>query len=99
MVYGRTSPVRFQAQPDFSKVPQHGSDNGTFDSTGKTPWLNNLPNNAKVAISSHVSPFKHPSTKVVSALTSLGLTYRTDEHYHVRIKTDGQSVEVTYSHI
>jgi beta-lactamase superfamily II metal-dependent hydrolase len=83
----------------FFKVPHHGSDNGTFDSARKTPWLKYLPKNANVAISSHISPFKHPSTTVVGALTSLGITYRTDEHYHVRVETDGKSVEVTYSHV
>jgi hypothetical protein len=41
----------------FFKVPHHGADNGTFDPTGKAPWLKTLPKAARVAISSHVEPF------------------------------------------
>lgn len=83
----------------FFKVPHHDSHNGTFDSLGQTPWLYNLPPNAKVVICSHLRPFRHPSATVVSALQPKGLTYRTDGRYHLRIKTDGQTVEVTYSHV
>jgi len=83
----------------FFKVPHHGADNGMFESNGNTPWLSVLPSGAEVAISSHVQPFSHPSTRVLSVLQSQRLIYRTDEHFHVAIETDGQSVSVTYSHI
>jgi hypothetical protein len=83
----------------FFKVPHHGADNGTFDSTGKTPRLKTLPLGAIVAISSHVQPFSHPSAKVVNALQPQGILYRTDEHFHVAIETDGYTTSVKYSHI
>jgi beta-lactamase superfamily II metal-dependent hydrolase len=86
------------ANTRFFKVPHHGSDNGTFDLKGTTPWLSNLPPNCDTAISSHVLPFNHPGAKVVGVLQQRGLTYRTDSHYHIMIETDGQSVTVTYSH-
>jgi competence protein ComEC len=83
----------------FFKIPHHGADNGTFDSTGKTPWLKTLPAGAIMAISSHVQPFSHPSPNVVNVLQSRGTIYRTDEHFHVAIETDGYTVSVQYSHI
>src|SRR5262249_16054665 len=70
----------------FFKVPHHGSRNGTFDSSGRTPWLNKVPRRAKLAISSHIHPFRHPDPAVISALAPRGLLYRTDEHYHVTIE-------------
>jgi competence protein ComEC len=82
----------------FFKVPHHGSDNGTFGSSGNTPWLSRLPRRAKLGISSHIHPYRHPDATVVKALSARGLIYRTDEHYHVTIETDGERVGVTYSH-
>jgi beta-lactamase superfamily II metal-dependent hydrolase len=83
----------------FFKVPHHGSDNGTFNSSGHTPWLIKVPRTAKLGISSHVHPHSHPDRTVVQALAPRGLIYRTDEHYHVTVETDGRKVSVTYSHI
>jgi beta-lactamase superfamily II metal-dependent hydrolase len=83
----------------FFKVPHHGSTNGTFTSAGTTPWLSILPATAQIALSSHVRPFNHPDPKVVGALGKYNPVYRTDEHYHVAIETDGIKVEVTYSHV
>jgi beta-lactamase superfamily II metal-dependent hydrolase len=83
----------------FFKVPHHGSNNGTFDSSGGTPWLNQIPTGCKLAISSHVKPFNHPGPRVVNRLQQHGFIYRTDSHYHVTIETDGHKVDVTYSHV
>jgi len=83
----------------FFKVPHHGSDNGTFESSRHTPWLNKVPWRAKLGISSHIHPFGHPDPTVVKVLAARGLIYRTDQHYHVTIETDGRKVSVTYSHI
>jgi beta-lactamase superfamily II metal-dependent hydrolase len=83
----------------FFKVPHHGSKNGTFTTAGATPWLGRISNTTQVAISSHVRPFNHPDPSVVSALASHKPTYRTDEHYHVTVETDGNKVEVSYSHV
>jgi beta-lactamase superfamily II metal-dependent hydrolase len=83
----------------FFKVPHHGSANGTFTATGTTPWLNHISKTTKVAISSHLRPFNHPDPTVISALAAHTPTYRTDEHYHVTIETDGSKIAVSYSHI
>lgn len=81
------------------KVPHHGSVNGTFHN-GQTPWLDNCPVQANLAISSHVRPFSHPDQQVVNEFTNRNYAfYRTDEHYHVTFTTDGHTVDVKYSHI
>lgn len=84
----------------FFKVPHHGAENGTFTSTGKTPWLNALPPGAKVAISSHVRPFSHPDQPVINRLAKRGTTFRTDQHYHITVETNGDEndLSVIYSH-
>jgi competence protein ComEC len=82
----------------FFKVPHHGAENGTFTTTNTTPWLTSLPSDAVVGISSHVRPFPHPAQSVAAALSSTR-TYRTDQHYHVTLETDGNSLQVSYSHI
>jgi beta-lactamase superfamily II metal-dependent hydrolase len=92
-------PSQIPAHTQFLKVPHHGSDNGTFGSNGGTPWLNQIGPNCKLAISSHVKPFNHPGPRVVNQLQKHGFTYRTDLHYHVTVETDGQKVDVTYSHV
>lgn len=80
------------------KVPHHGSVNGTFFNGG-TPWLDHCPQQAKLAISSHVRPFSHPDTQVIDELNTRNYAYyRTDEHYHLRFKSDGNNVELKYSH-
>jgi beta-lactamase superfamily II metal-dependent hydrolase len=83
----------------FFKVPHHGSENGTFTSSGATPWLPRIRRSATVGISSHVRPFSHPDPKVVTALAAHKPVYRTDQHYHVTFETNGSTVEVSYSHI
>jgi len=82
----------------FFKVPHHGSTNGTFTKTGTTPWLSTISGATKVAISSHIRPFNHPDPSVISALATFS-HYRTDQHYHVTIETDGSKVDVSYSHV
>jgi competence protein ComEC len=82
----------------FFKVPHHGSDNGLFTVSGSTPWLNALPQGTIVAISCHIRPFNHPRQSVVAKLPA-AQTYRTDQHYHVTIETDGSDVKVSYSHV
>lgn len=85
----------------FFKVPHHGSDNGTIDASGKTPWLDRIAAvPGQLGISSHVRPFSHPDPEVVDAFSARHLTcYRTDLHYHVAVETDGTNVRVQYSHI
>lgn len=83
----------------FFKVPHHGSENGTFTLSGATPWFSSTPHTAQFAISSHIRPFQHPDQKVVNLLKYRGVLYRTDEHYHIAIETDGQNLKVRYSHI
>lgn len=83
----------------FSKVPHHGSVNGMFTAAGTTPWLNKVPKTTKLAISSHIRPFNHPDPSVLSALAGFKHIYRTDEHYHVTVETDGNKVAVSYSHV
>lgn len=83
----------------FFKVPHHGADNGTFTSARSTPWLDNLPGTAKLAISSHIRPHSHPNDSVISRLVQRGFMYRTDEHYHITVETNGQHTNVKYSHI
>lgn len=95
------SQIAFQIPPStkFFKIPHHGSDNGTFAPGGLTPWLNRV-GGAVLAISSHVRPFPHPSPAVINTLNSRGITYyRTDEHYHITVQTDGRDVWAKYSHI
>jgi len=83
----------------FFKVPHHGSSNGTFTSARSAPWLSYLPANACVAISSHVRPFSHPDADVIEELAARVPIYRTDQHYHVTVETDGNKFDVKYSHI
>lgn len=83
---------------EFFKVPHHGSVNGTFLYNQPT-WLNQCPQGAVLAISSHVRPFDHPDPEVINLFKSRNRTYlRTDEHYHVTFNTDGRVVELKYSH-
>lgn len=86
----------------FFKVPHHGSSNGMFDADGDTPWLNRLPYDALIAISSHIKPFSHPSRDVVERLGTLDdaehRVFRTDEQYHLTFWTDGHETRIKYSH-
>lgn len=82
----------------FFKVPHHGSVNGT--SASNTGWFNNCPRNALLGISSHVRPFSHPDQQVINLFNANNQQYfRTDEHYHITYQTDGNTIEVKYSHI
>ncbi len=83
------------------KVPHHGSVNGTFDNAGGTPWLDHCPHGAKLAISSHVRPHTHPDQEVINAFDGQGRPYyRTDRHHHLTFcTTDGNTVDVNYSHV
>jgi len=86
------------ANTRFFKVPHHGSSNGVFDGAN-TPWLDSLPPEAVLGISSHIRPFSHPSPEVVAKFDSKGREYyRTDKHYHLTYATDGADVKVKYSH-
>ena len=85
----------------FFKVPHHGADNGMFDPGGhpQTPWLDRLSADTKLGISSHVQPFPHPSQNVISEIKRRHLEcYRTDQHYHVTVATDGAKTWMEYSH-
>lgn len=89
---------RIPSDARFFKVPHHGSVNGTFDN-GNTPWLDNCPQGAILGISSHIRPFEHPDQEVIDLLDgNVREYYRTDRHYHITIRTDGDNVEVKYSH-
>jgi beta-lactamase superfamily II metal-dependent hydrolase len=82
----------------FFKVPHHGSVNGTFNNAGDTPWFNGCPNNAALGISSHIYPHTHPDQKVIDLFTRHRRNvFRTDQHYHVTFRTDGNSTQVKYS--
>jgi len=86
----------------FFKVPHHGSQDATFGRQNTTPWLTQLDNQAVLAISSHVLPFSHPHPRVIRELDARGAAYyRTDQHYHVTVTTDGrqgQPPHIRYSH-
>ena len=82
------------------KIPHHGSFNGTFNSSGKTPWLDKCPTDSFLAISAHNIPFGHPDKEVIDKLNKDKWTYyRTDEQYHLTFTSDGTNVKVKYSHI
>lgn len=72
--------------------PHHGAKNGMFDGS-LTPWLDALSTDTRIAMSSHIIPHHHPDAAVVSELNSRRFTpfFRTDEHYHVTVSTEGTS--------
>jgi beta-lactamase superfamily II metal-dependent hydrolase len=70
----------------------HSPDVPIFVKTADRPYF-------RMVRCSHLRPFSHPDPKVISALAAHTPTYRTDEHYHVTIETDGNQVEVSYSHV
>jgi beta-lactamase superfamily II metal-dependent hydrolase len=92
--------AKVPANTAFFKLPHHGSENGLFHGAPPTtPWLDRLTPTCTLAISSHVRPFAHPSPSVIEHLQNAGRThFRTDEHYHTTIATDGDTVTVKYSH-
>ena len=83
----------------FVKVPHHGSVNGTFAEDGQTPWLDHCPPSAHVGISCHCVPHGHPDQGVIDAIAGHhNSCYRTDQHHHITLTTDGTDVQVKYSH-
>ncbi len=84
----------------FFKVPHHGSINGTFDASGKTPWLNRCPQKAVLGISAHIKPHQHPDQRVIDEFDRRGYSYlRTDHHYHISFESDGRKHTFEYSHV
>lgn len=80
------------------KVPHHGSQNGVFDNHGGTPWLDYLAKYTKIAMSSHISPHKHPHPDVVNKFNAENIKpFRTDLNYHLTFKTDGAGVQKKWS--
>ncbi len=91
--------AQIPANTRFFKVPHHGSEDGVFHNH-QTPWLTRLNGQAELAISSHIRPFSHPDQEVIDELNNRGETYyRTDEHYHIIVETDGNTISVQYSHV
>jgi competence protein ComEC len=94
---------RLPATVDVFQVPHHGGRNGTFDEgTNATPWLDKLGPNAatRLALSSHIRPHGHPHPDVVNEISQRNLqSFRTDTQSHLTFSTDGQTVDVRYSHI
>jgi beta-lactamase superfamily II metal-dependent hydrolase len=89
---------RIPGDTQFFKVPHHGSVNGTFTNIGNTPWFDLCPRDAELGISSHISPHTHPDQQVIDLFKrNRRNVFRTDEHYHVTFKTDGNSTLVRYS--
>lgn len=95
---------RLPANVRVFQVPHHGARNGLFDGD-RTPWLDHLEalnHPVNLCMSSHIRPHRHPDASVIAHLDGHHATYfRTDEHYHVTLVTDGTSpeVEVKYSHV
>lgn len=82
----------------FFKVPHHGSENGTFDSSGGTLWLSHCPSDATLALSTHVVPHKLPDESVLNAFyVNERQCLRTDRHYHIRFETDGVNHSLRYT--
>lgn len=72
------------------QVPHHGALNGVFDDNDDTPWLDILPANTRLAMSSHIRPHNHPAPRVVEILRDRVVEpFRTDQHYHLSFTTDG----------
>lgn len=83
----------------FFKVPHHGSVNGTFGPNNTTPWLNHCPQTAVLGMSAHITPHGHPDREVIDILDQNNFTYfRTDVHYHIIVESDGNNIQVRYTH-
>ena len=88
------------------QVPHHGAVNGVFDGHGDTPWLDVVPADIKLAMSSHIRPHNHPAPEVIDELQDRDIEpYRTDMHYHLTFTTEGKldangvpEVKVRWSH-
>jgi|GEM_PF-841898 len=88
------------------QVPHHGAVNGVFDGQGNTPWLDVVPAQTRLAMSSHIRPHNHPAQEVIDELQNRSIEpFRTDMHYHLTFMTEGRldgegrpEVEVVWSH-
>jgi competence protein ComEC len=90
---------RLPSEVKVFKVPHHGSINGTFDNNNNPCWLNNIPQETLLGISSHIKPFGHPHEKVVKLFENRGYKYfRTDSEYHLTFRIDAAGVNTKYSH-
>ncbi len=90
---------RLPATVRVFQAPHHGARNGMFDGPS-TPWLDQLPNTAAVAMSSHIRPYGHPHQDVIDEIAQRNLPrFRTDKDHHLTFTTDGTNVTVKYSHV
>lgn len=88
------------------QLPHHGAVNGLFDDQGNTPWLDAVPPDVRIAMSSHIRPHNHPAPQVVEELQARNMiAFRTDLHYHLTFSTEGTvdadglpQVTATWSH-
>jgi competence protein ComEC len=72
------------------QVPHHGAVNGVFDEHGDTTYLDALPAQTKIVMSSHIRPHNHPAPEVIQELDNRNISpFRTDQHYHLTFTTDG----------
>lgn len=91
---------RIPRETRFFKVPHHGSENGTFDANGGTPWLDRCPEEAVLGISSHIQPHLLPDETVLERFTQRNFEYlRTDREYHITFETDGHDVSFYYTQV
>ena len=86
----------------FFKVPHHGSTSGTFaPGTTNSSYLDQLDSvasSAKLGISSHLVPYRHPDQRVVNEFKCRRyLFFRTDQNYHITYETDGINMYVKYA--
>jgi beta-lactamase superfamily II metal-dependent hydrolase len=80
------------------QAPHHGAKNGMFAGR-KTPWLNKIGITTKIALSSHISPHKHPNKNVIEVIEAKNQPhYRTDQHYHLIFKLEDNKLNVKWSH-
>ncbi len=80
------------------QAPHHGAKNGMFRGT-KTPWLDFIGKRTKVALSSHIHPYKHPHKNVIKKLAARKQPrYRTDEHYHLTFVIEKGKLKTKWSH-
>jgi competence protein ComEC len=99
---------RLPAGTEVFQVPHHGARNGTFDSSGTTPWVSHFATGTapgRLAVSCHPRPHGHPHSNVVTALSGRFASpggsseiRRTDLDYQLRFETDGSSVQSYYTH-
>ncbi len=86
------------------QVPHHGAENGTFDASGATPWINHFVQGSipdHFALSCHPRPHNHPHGAVINELTNQlpsAAIRRTDRDYHLKFETDGATVTTYYTH-